>query len=91
MFEKFKSLPIPFSKIVIHTFLAFHTHIPGFQERAFPCLFCLKLHDFTQFKPNILWRSTPDPPPPQNCDSTNTFYNTKQSCQMSFGREKTPG
>ena len=43
-----------------------HKHTPGFHERAFPCLFYLKLPDFTQFKPNIFWGSTSIPPPKKN-------------------------
>ena len=53
--SKFQSL---FSQIVIHT-------IPRFHESAFQCLLCLKLHNFTQCKPNIFWgRTSNNPPPP---------------------------
>ena len=75
MFRKLEcnhfQVPSSFSKIVIHT-------IPDFHKSAFQCLFCLNLHDFTPFTPKILWGRTPrPPPPPNNCDITNTFYNVK--------------
>ena len=31
---------------------------------TFPCLFCLKLHNFTQFKPKIFWGGPPRHPSP---------------------------
>ena len=40
------------------------------------CLFCLKLHDFTSFKPKKILGRTPSPPP--HCDITYTFYKLKQ-------------
>ena len=43
--------------LVIHT-------IHGFMKVLFPCLFCLKLHDFTPFQPKIFLGRTPIPPSP---------------------------
>ena len=31
-------------------------------KAPFPCVFCLKLHDFTQLKPKIFLGRTPDSP-----------------------------
>ena len=60
----------------------------GFHESAFPCLFCLKLHDFKSFKTNFLGE---DPDTPNNCDITDTFYNAKTIMSNVFLWEKTPG
>ena len=54
-------------------FLAF---IYGFHKSAFRCLFCLKLHDFTPFKPKIYLGRTPDPY--YMYDITHIFYNAKK-------------
>ena len=46
--------------------------IPCFYDRAFSFLFfCLELHDFTPFKPNIFWGRAPRPPSPRH------IYNVK--------------
>ena len=57
------------------SFTLFIHMITGFHESEFPCLFCLKLHDFTSFKP-IFFSGGGPPDPPPLCD-TNTVYNAK--------------
>ena len=59
-----------------------NTH-PRLSWKGISILFCLKLHDFTQFKPKYFFGSTPNPPPP-NYDNTNTFYNTKTTMSNVF-------
>ena len=45
-------VPSPFSQIVIHAISGLHFHV----------YFCLKLHDFTPFKPKFSGGGPPDPP-----------------------------
>ena len=57
-----------------------------FMKVLFPCLFRLKLHDFTPFQPKIFWGRTPIPPPP--CDITCTFYKAKTIISNVFYMEE---
>ena len=56
-----------------------------FMKVLFPCLFRLKLHDFTPFQPKIFWGRTPIPP---LCDITCTFYKAKTIISNVFYMEE---
>ena len=72
--SKFKGLPL----------LPSYTVIPGFYESAISMFICLKLHDFTPFKPIFFWGRTPNPPPYK----LTHFTKLRQSPWMCFACRK---
>ena len=59
-----------------------------FYESAFPCLFCLKLHDLSEKK--ILGEDH-QTPPPYNCNITKTLNNAKTINSNMFWRVENSG
>ena len=55
----------------------------AFMKVLYQCLFCLKLHNFIPFKPNIFWGMTSITPPPL-VTSLEHFTKLKQSSRMCF-------
>ena len=85
---------------VIHTIPGFHesaiimfilsTLSLAFMKVPLSCLYCLKLHDFTPFKPKIIWGRFPRPPPKCSITYTYTFYKAKTIISNVFCLEKIP-